>query len=78
MRYFSLVDVENKPFSDALFRYRDENDLIYEEHWNAKARLWESTRYLTRLLVGGDCTVLQITEESAKEIEKLAAAVSNV
>lgn len=78
MRYFSIVDVENKPFPDALFRYREENELIYEEHWNAKARWWESTSYLTRLLVGGDCTVLQITEESAKDILKPAASVSNV
>jgi len=69
MRYFSLVDMDNNSFPDALFRYREENELIFEEHWDAKTKTWESTNYLTRLLVGGDCTVSQITEESAKALE---------
>lgn len=78
MRYFSLVDVDNKPFPGALFRYREENDLIHEEQLNIESKKWESTTYLTRMIVGGDSTVLQITEESARELENRFTRARNV
>lgn len=68
MRFFCQVDANNKPYFDALFRYREEGALIYEEQWNSTNNNWESTSYLTRLLTGGDCTLTEVTEESAKNL----------
>jgi hypothetical protein len=70
MRYFAQFDVSNRPLPDSLFRYRDEDDLIFEEHWNSISRSWESTSYLTRLLIGGDCTIMEISKELASVLEQ--------
>ena len=43
-------------------------DLIYEELWNASSQTWESTTRLTKLLIGGDCSTLEITKESAEAL----------
>lgn len=47
---------------------REDADLIYEEFWNASAQAWEPTKELTKLLVGGDCSTLEITKESAQSL----------
>jgi hypothetical protein len=45
---------------------REEVDLIYEEFWNTSSQAWEPTTDLTKLLIGGDCSTLEITKESAQ------------
>ena len=65
MKYFCQADVNNMPYENSLYRYREENQLFLEEIWNAISQKWESTTYLTKLLTGGDCSTLEITEESA-------------
>ena len=47
---------------------REDADFIYEEFWNASAQAWEPTTELTKLLVGGDCSTLEITKESAQSL----------
>jgi hypothetical protein len=47
---------------------RKEEDLIYEEFWNASSQAWEPTTELTKLLIGGDCSTLEITKESAQSL----------
>ena len=68
MRFFCQVDINNQPYSNSLFRYREEADLIYEEYWNPATNTWNETSYLTRLLTGGDCTLIQVTEEFASNL----------
>jgi hypothetical protein len=70
MRYFSQFDVSNRPLPDSLYRYRHEDDLIFEEHWSSISGSWESTSYLTRLLIGGDCTIMEISKELATDLEQ--------
>jgi hypothetical protein len=65
MRYFCQADVDNVPYENSLFRIRTENNLIYEEFWNQYSQLWEPTSELSKLRTGGDCSTLEITEESA-------------
>ena len=60
--------MNNKPYSNSLFRYREEENLIYEEQWNSVDKNWEKTSHLTRLLTGGDCTLIQVTEEYAETL----------
>lgn len=62
------MDIKNIPYDDSLYRYRESGGNTYEEFWNSKSKSWEPTSDLTRLLVGGDCTLLQITEQSAKDL----------
>jgi hypothetical protein len=68
MRFFCQADVNNKPYENSLYRMREDADLIYEELWNASAQAWEPTTELTKLLVGGDCSTLEITKESAQSL----------
>jgi hypothetical protein len=69
MRYFCQADVENNPYPSSLYRYREEDELIYEEFWCTKSLAWIPTTELTRLLTGGDCSTMEITEEFARELQ---------
>ena len=69
VRFFSQFDVNNQPYPNSLFRYRGEGDLLYEEHWNSFTKTWEATSQLTRLLTGGDCTVMEITQDFANQLK---------
>ena len=71
-RYFAQAEVDNTIY--ALFRYKYENDLIFEEEWNPNTRVWEMTSNLTRLFVGGDCTLMEIQEETAMKAFPVAFA----
>ena len=68
MRFFCQADITNHPYPDSLYRFRDEKDRICEEYWNSKIGTWEPTSYLTKLLTGGDCTLMQISEELANKM----------
>ena len=71
MRFFCQANVNNQPYENSLYRYRDFEDLVIEEFWNTILQIWEPTLELTRLLIGGDCTLIQITEESAKSLQDI-------
>ncbi len=69
MRYFCLVDINNTPLENSLFRYREANQIIFEEFWNSSSQKWEPTTDLTKLIVGGDCATTEISKESAQLIK---------
>jgi hypothetical protein len=71
MRYYCQADVNNAPYSDSLFRFREDGELIYEESWNRKQGNWEPTTWLTRLLAGGDCTLISISASQAELLKNL-------
>ena len=71
-RYFAQAEVDNTIY--ALYRYKYENDLILEEEWNPNTRVWEMTSNLTGLFVGGDCTLVEIQEETAMKAFPVAFA----
>jgi hypothetical protein len=70
MRYFCQADVFNEPYTDSLFRYRTEADLHHEEYWDRYSGKWEPTTLLTKLLTGGDCTLVEITEQAADSMRE--------
>ncbi len=70
MKYYCQADIDNRPYPEALFRYRTEGGLIYEESWSSTTRTWEATTYLTKLLVGGDCSTMAITGEFADRLRE--------
>ncbi len=61
--------MENVPYPASLYRYREDGELIYEEFWSLESLAWISTTELTRLLTGGDCTTIEITEEFARVLQ---------
>jgi hypothetical protein len=71
-RYFAQADMDNNMY--ALYRYKYENDLIIEEEWNPNTSSWGMTSNLTRLFVGGDCTLMEIQEETAMKAFPVAFA----
>lgn len=71
-RYFAQAEVDNTIY--ALYRYKYENDLILEEEWNPNTSVWEMTSNLTGLFVGGDCTLIEIQEETAMKAFPVAFA----
>jgi hypothetical protein len=71
-RYFAQAEADNTIY--ALLRYKYENDLIFEEEWNPNTSVWEMTSNLTRLFVGGDCTLMEIQEETAMKAFPVAFA----
>ena len=67
---YCQADINNHPYPGSIFRYRTEGELIYEENWSSTNRTWEATTYLTKLLVGGDCSTMAITKEFADTLRE--------
>jgi hypothetical protein len=74
MRYYCQADINNRPYSGSLLRYREDSGLIYEESWNGEQQIWEPTTWLTRLLTGGDCTLVSISMSKAELLQNLESA----
>jgi len=71
MKYFCQADIDNRPYPDSLYRYRYEDGLVYEEHWNSATQSWITTTYLTKMLTGGDCSNMRISREFAETLQNL-------
>ena len=63
-KYFGQTDMGVKIF--ALYRKRFARGIVYQEQWMPGTSSWEVTTYLMRLIIGGDCTITEITLELAK------------
>jgi len=66
--YFGVVDIDGYFEPGKLWRYRRENGSLFEEHWSPKNKSWESTRHLTRMITGGECSCTDMTPEQAQEL----------
>lgn len=62
--YFGQTDMGVKIF--ALYRKRLSDGIVYQEQWIPDSNSWEVTKYLMRLITGGDCALTEITIELAK------------
>ena len=71
--YFGQVDMGQRVF--ALYRKRPYDGILYQEKWMPLTSTWERTTFLMRLLIGGDCTLEQITIQMAKRAYPLAFCV---
>jgi hypothetical protein len=68
MRYFGQSDIDGNFFKGCLYRYRNSNELIFEEVWNPNLQTWDPTTLLTGMLVHGECTLSEITSVFASQI----------
>jgi hypothetical protein len=63
-KYFGQMNMGLSVF--ALYRKRPADGIVHQEQWMPGAKSWETTTFLMRLLTGGDCTLEEITLDTAK------------
>ena len=63
-KYFGQTDMGVRVV--AIYRKRPADGIVYQEQWMPGTSSWEVTTYLMRLIIGGDCTITEITLELAK------------
>jgi len=64
IRYFAEAKIDNTIY--AIYRYRYQKELIYEEAWNPNANAWQKTTDLTGLFVGGDSSLMEVSQSDAQ------------
>ncbi len=65
VQYFGKIDIDNYFYPNALWRYRNEGDKHFQEFWSPRDKCWESTFYLTKMIIGGECSLADMTPEQA-------------
>ncbi len=68
VQYFGKIDIDNFFYPGTLWRYRNEGDKHFQEFWNPRDNCWESTFYLTKMIIGGECSLADLTPEQAMEL----------
>ena len=65
VQYFGKIDINNFFYPGILWRYRNKGDKHFQESWSPKTKRWESTLYLTKMIIGGECSLADMTPEQA-------------
>ena len=68
VQYFGKIDIDNFFYPGILWRYKNKGDEHFQESWNPKTKRWESTFYLTKMIIGGECSLADMTPEQAMEL----------
>jgi hypothetical protein len=72
VQYYGSIDIDGRFQTGLLWRYRNEADLIFQEHWSSASKSWESTDYLLKMIIGGECSLADMTEAEARRVEPRA------
>ncbi len=72
VQYYGSIDIDGCFQLGVLWRYRYEADLIFQEQWNTTSKCWESTSYLLKMIIDGECSLADLTEDQAKKVEPRA------
>ena len=68
VQYYGSVDIDGYFQPGVLWRYRYEADLIFQEEWNPTNRNWESTAYLLKMIIGGECSLADMNKDQARKV----------
>lgn len=68
VQYFGKIDINNLFYPGILWRYRNEGDKHFQESWSPRSKCWESTFYLTKMIIGGECSLADMTPEQAMRV----------
>ncbi len=68
VQYFGKIDIDNYFYPGILWRYRNEGDKHFQEFWSPRDKCWESTFYLTKMIIGGECSLADMTPEQAMRV----------
>lgn len=66
--YYGIVDINEYFYPNRLWRWRNEDEGLYEEVWNSRTKSWQSTLYLTRMVTGGNAGLSDMPEEQARKL----------
>ena len=68
VQYYGTVDTDDFFRPGILWRYRNEAGLHFQEHWSPTSGNWELTSYLLRMIIGGECSLSDMTEDQARKV----------
>ncbi len=68
VQYFGRIDMDNYFYPGTLWRYRNEGNKHFQEFWSSRNKCWESTFYLTKMIIGGECSLADMTPEQAMKV----------
>lgn len=68
VQYYGTVDTDDFFRPGILWRYRNEAGLHFQEHWSPTSGSWELTSYLLRMIIGGECSLSDMTEDQARKV----------
>jgi len=66
--YYGTIEMDGCFRPNILWRHRSEGGLHYEEVWSARSKSWEPTLYLTKMIIGGECSLADMTAEQATRV----------
>ena len=72
VQYYGSLDEDGFFRPGILWRYRNEAGLHFQEHWSPVSKSWELTSYLLRMIIGGECSLADMTEDQARRVEPKA------
>jgi hypothetical protein len=68
VRFFSQSDAEGTMYADCLWRYISRDSLIFEHTWNANSKNWDMTTELTGMIVHGESSLVEISQQRAMDL----------
>ena len=68
VQYYGSLESDGFFRPGILWRYRNEGGLHYQEHWSPRSKSWEDTRYLMKMIIGGECSLADMTAEQAARV----------
>jgi hypothetical protein len=72
VQYYGVVDIDDFFRPGILWRYRNEAGQHFQEHWSPTSSSWELTSHLLRMIIGGECSLSDMTEDQARKVEPRA------
>jgi hypothetical protein len=74
VQYFGSLEMDGYFRPGILWRYRNEGGLHYQEAWITRSKSWENTNYLLKMIIGGECSLADMTPEQAMRVSPEAFA----
>ena len=68
VQYYGSIEIDGYFRPGILWRYRNEGGLHYQEHWSPRIKSWEPTLYLTKMVIGGESSLADMTPEQAMKV----------
>ena len=68
VQYYGSIEIDGYFRPGILWRYRNEGGLHYQEHWSPRTKTWEATLHLTKMIIGGECSLADMTPDQAMDL----------
>ena len=68
VQYYGSIEIDGYFRPGILWRYRNEGGLHYQEAWITESKSWKNTSYLIKMIIGGECSLADMTPEQAKKV----------